>query len=101
MRIAMLFVGVLVGGCFAGYVASSHNASQHQASLDTIQARASSELPCAHASIRIVEVGGCSSMQSCTIYAVGCERTAVYYENESGAIERQGDVMNEVPEFLR
>jgi hypothetical protein len=92
---------VRVGGCFAGYVASSHNASEHQAKLDTIQMRASSELPFAHNAIRIVEAGSCASAGDCTIYAVGCERTAVYYENEGGAIVRQGEVINEVPEFLR
>ena len=101
MRISMLLVGVLGSGCFAGFIASSHNASQHQAMLDAIHTRASSELPCAHNAIRIVETDGCQSAEGCTFYAVGCERTAVYYENESGAIERQGDVMNEVPEFLR
>ncbi|HTL38695.1 MAG TPA: hypothetical protein VL326_36440 [Kofleriaceae bacterium] len=62
---------------------------------------ASSELPCAQRAIRIVETDGCSTSEGCTIYAVGCDRTAVYYEDEHGEVVRQGDVLNEVPEFLR
>jgi hypothetical protein len=96
MRISLLLV-VLLSGCFA----SAHYASQQQGLLDAIQSRAATELPCAHHAIRIVEVGGCSGNYDCSIYAVGCDRTAVYYEGEGGKIERQGDVMNGVPEFLR